>query len=91
VSAYRKLWRDAHYGNVVIGGQISFNGTAALAKWRLQHIVTRDREAAPTYRWVRRPVFSDAMWLAMMMFPLHAALSMTGRLLKPRFRLERRR
>lgn len=37
-------WGGARrYGNVLTNGQLSFNGTAAMAKWRLQMILMADR------------------------------------------------
>jgi hypothetical protein len=38
---------------MLVNGQISFNGTAAMAKWRLDNIVAHDREAVPAYSWRR--------------------------------------
>lgn len=70
----------AHYGNYVVDGQISFNGTAALAKWRLQQVIAIDREKVPAYR--RVPQFLT--W--------QRILAINGFMAwKRRYRLERRR
>lgn len=37
--------RDKPYGNVLTNGQLSFNGTARMARWRLDVILMIDRAA----------------------------------------------
>jgi hypothetical protein len=76
-----------HYGNTLVGGQLSFNGTAALAKHRLQRIIAADREAVPAYRWVLARPWVAAFLAIAAVFPA-VVMPPLG---KPRYRLERRR